>query len=153
MGEGITVDVNVVLALAEAYAGQATEIFNMFLTVLFASFGFAAAMPLRDIGRRRKWFNFEFSSSSTLMGAALLAFYLISFKEFWSALTKANDLLLEMSVLLDNAGYSETVVGIVKPSVTAEQGVAWPLMGMGVGALAGLVIFMWLTNVARPNKG
>ena len=145
-------DVNILITLTEAYEGQATEIFNMFLTVLFASFGFAAAMPLRDIGKKRVWLGFQFSSASALMGLALLAFYLISFREFYFAMTKANGLLLEIGAVMQEAGYSQKVLNILKPSANGSGQTSWPAVGYGVGAFAGLIVFMWLTNVKRPAK-
>ena len=42
------------LQTAMAYGDMASTVFNMFLTVLFSSLAFAAAIPLKDIGKSIK---------------------------------------------------------------------------------------------------
>ena len=67
---------NFYLAAANAYATQATSVFNMFLTVSFGSLAFASALPLRDIGYRVPLYKSKFtvSTSSILIGIALFSF-------------------------------------------------------------------------------
>ena len=64
--------------MSTATTTNATTVFNMFLTVIFGSFAFAAAIPLKNIGKS----YFNLSTSSLWVGFSLLSFYIISYLSF-----------------------------------------------------------------------
>ncbi len=148
---------NFYLAAANAYATQATAVFNMFLTVLFGSLGFAAALPLRDIGHQVPLFKSDFSvsTSSMLIGAALLSFYFISFVAFHRLSEKANTLI---SVMAEQARHEKIFGDAVSAfsNTTTEVAGLLPLplpsFGFVIGSALGMFAFMWLANVEREDQ-
>ncbi len=142
---------NFYLSAATAYADQASNIFNMFLTVLFSSFGFAAAFPLRDIGKRINIFSWSLSTSSLYIGVTLLAFYSISFITFNDTFNKAEALI----VAIQNQGsveqLSEQALGTFSTFTYQVMGLGLPSIGFIIGSTIGLIIFMWLTNTQREK--
>ena len=71
--------VSILVSVATGYANSMRGIFSLFLTVIFGSLGFAAALPLKDIGSTHTILGFGLSTSSLLVGGEILAFYLITF--------------------------------------------------------------------------
>jgi hypothetical protein len=147
-------ELNFYLAAANAYASQATSVFNMFLTVLFGSLAFAAAMSLKDIGNQVNIYkiNFNVSTSSLLIGSALLSFYIISFIVFHSLSMKANVLIVAMLEKAEIESISSDVVSSLSESTPEVAGLVLPSFGFLVGSLLSLVAFMWLANVKRNDK-
>tara|TARA_R110001583_G_scaffold58028_2_gene173298 strand:- start:4960 stop:5394 length:435 start_codon:yes stop_codon:yes gene_type:complete len=134
------------LSSAEAYGKAATDIFNMFLTVLFSSFAFAAALPLRDIGKTKYIFSLKLSSSSIVIGGALAAFYIISFISFQKNLCNAQTLLQAIKLPLP-----KEVAEIYKSGDALIGNLGLPSLGFIIGATCGLIVFLWVTNVERSK--
>ncbi|TVZ40276.1 hypothetical protein P886_4703 [Alteromonadaceae bacterium 2753L.S.0a.02] len=136
---------NFYLSAADAYGNQASTVFNMFLTVLFGSLGFAAAFPLRDVGKRR----FGLSASSKLIGGALLSFYIISFVSFYHLSNQANGLIGIIVKQSSNGQLAKEAIEILGAPSWQPFGVSLPILGFGIGSAVGFFAFMWLANVKR----
>ena len=135
------------LASAVAFANNATAIFNMFITVLFSSFAFAAALPLRDIGNRVIVGPWTLSASSIVMGLTLAAFYFISILSFYKSATSAELLLGTIDFENCCGDSSQKVMDVFK-----KNSPMMPLIGYFIGSVCGLIIFLWVTNVERVKK-
>ncbi len=140
------------LQTAVSYANLASTVFNMFLTVVFSSLAFAAAVPLREIGKPIKHLPWHISSCSFWFGISLLAFYLISFASFYHNSTMAQqaiDLIRnklpqkqsELSVLFPEGLSPLEFIGI---------NLGLPSIGFIIGASFGLIVFLWVANAKRP---
>lgn len=145
-------ELNFYLDATAAYAEQSNTIFNMFLTVLFGSLAFSAAISLKGIGRDIKIFKLSVSSSSLLIGAALLSFYVISFIFFHGCSIKANILHDAMLAQAKADGISDAVITGLSASIPRPLGLPLSSLGFLVGATLNLMAFMWLANVQRKDK-
>jgi hypothetical protein len=146
----------------EIMGKHGTDVFSMFLTVLFASLGFAASFSLKEIGKTWNFGWFKLSSSSFFMGLILLAFYAISYITFANTVAKARILQVEISSVLSQqkAENLEKIVPSVlfqsafkppnvKETLDACIPIDPPRFGYILGALGGLWIFLWIANVKR----
>jgi hypothetical protein len=138
---------NFYLASASGYAKQATSIFNMFITVMFSSFAFAAALPLKNIGSSYDLFGFFVSLSSIWVGLLLLAFYIISFMSFKECSEKAESLIDVIKLTANEENLPGKVVDSFQISTKRMFGLGLPSVGFILGAGFSLVTFMWITNV------
>ena len=145
-------NLNFYLSAAIGFANQASTVFNMFLTVMFSSFGFAAALPLRDVGKSRNLFNFSVSSSSILVGFSLSAFYIISFFSFYEFANNAENLIATIYTQGTEMKLSKEALAAFELPFRGTFGVGLPSFGFIIGALVGIFTFMWLTNVKRSGK-
>jgi len=143
---------NFYLSAASAYADQASTVFNMFLTVMFGSFGFAAALPLRDIGMHFNVYNFRISLSSICIGISLLAFYVISFVSFNKLVWKGEVLIGAIYAGGGGENLSKEALSAFSLSSREYFGYSLPSIGFIIGAVFGLFVFMWVTNAKRPDK-
>lgn len=142
------------LQTAVSYANMASTVFNMFLTVVFGSLAFAAAIPLRDIGRSIQNIPWHISSSSFLFGIALLSFYIISFLSFNLYSTKAEEalVLLNTSLSCESPRVSSLFVIGGKPLESIGISLGLPSIGFIIGATFGLIVFLWVANAERHSK-
>jgi hypothetical protein len=146
-------DLGFLLSAAEGYASLASNIFSMFLTVMFSSFAFAAALPLRNIGTRIKIFSISLSSSSIWIGASLLAFYIISFTSFYKTTEKAEKLIGAIRSILDKGvNINQDVIEVFKTDPEIILGLGLPSIGFIIGSAIGLSIFLWVTNTERSTS-
>ena len=136
-------DPHLLLNAAIGYSNNATHIYNMYLYVLFGSLAFAAALPLRDIGERYLWC----SSSSWLVGFSFLAFYFISFRRYRKSCTQAEALIGELYGVAKTWTFKYGgLVGFKPPKTGSDQ------VGFVIGAVIGLITFMWISNAERINQ-
>jgi hypothetical protein len=141
------------LSAAQGYSSQASNIFSLFLTVMFSSFAFAAALPLRNIGTRITIFSISLSSSSIWMGASLFAFYIISFGSFYISMGKAEKFIGAIrSILCKRANINQDVLEAFKTHPDVILGLGFPSIGFIVGSTIGLSIFLWVTNAERSTS-
>jgi hypothetical protein len=140
------------LSAATYYAEQASSVFNMFLTVLFSSLGFAAALPLGDFGKTISIFGWKCSSSSLCIGIMLFAFYVISYAAFSEFSGAAGSLLEAIHKLGVSENLPESALSAFPASSARLVGLRISSVGFLVGAFFGLFIFMWLTNVERSKE-
>ena len=140
---------NFYLSSASGYANQATSIFNIFITVTFSSFAFAAALPLIEIGSSYNLFGFLVSYSSMLVGLSLLAFYIISFMSFKECSEKAEALINEIKSSAIEESLPINVVNSFQLSTKKMFGLGSPSVGFIIGATFSLITFMWITNIPR----
>ena len=128
-------------------ASQSGVIFNTFITVMFASFAFATAQPLKDIGKPVVIFDRLplGSSSSLLMGFSILAFYAISFWAFRDCTNRAKTIFKDLHSRAENGS---AIKMALKPGVEI-RGWDLPCIGFIIGAVVAWIIFMWVTNVER----
>ena len=147
---------NFYLATAVGFATQASSIFNLFITVMFSSFAFAAALPMRNIGRPKIIFNNHFSKSSMWVGFSLLSFYVISFISFQQCSRKAEEMFEVIKLYSESRKLPEAVQAVFETNQYFAPGWGLPSFGYIIGSAIGLGIFMWVTNVDRsdynPNK-
>jgi hypothetical protein len=143
-------DLGFLLSAAQGYTSLASNIFSIFLTVMFSSFAFAAALPLRNIGTRITIFSIRLSSSSIWIGASLLAFYIISFGSFYVSTAKAEKLIGAIrSILEKEANINPDVLDAFKTHPDVVLGLGLPSIGFIIGSTIGLSIFLWVTNAER----
>ncbi|MFT6791168.1 MAG: energy-coupling factor transporter transmembrane protein EcfT [Cellvibrionaceae bacterium] len=146
-------DLGFLLSAAEGYASMASNIFSIFLTVMFSSFAFAAALPLRNIGARIKIFSLRLSSSSIWIGVSLLAFYIISFTSFYKTTEKAKTLIGVIRSMLDKGtNINKDVLQAFETDPDVMLGLGLPSIGFIIGSTIGLSIFLWITNAERPTS-
>ena len=142
------------LQTAIAYGNMTSTVFNMFLTVLFSSLAFAAAIPLKDIGRPIKIFRWHISGSSFWFSIALFSFYLISFMTFRHHSNKSEQALILIRDTLKNG--SQSLISLFEPSSKPLDFIGihygWPSLGFIIGASFGIVIFLWVANAERRTK-
>ena len=144
------------LQTAVNYANMASTVFNMFLTVVFSSLAFAAAIPLREIGKPIKFLPWHVSGSSFLFSIALLSFYFISFVSFCSYTTQAESALMILSKKLGCIENAKDLSHILligdKPLQAIGIDLGLPSIGFIIGSIFGLIVFLWVANAPRLTK-
>ena len=139
---------------AVAYGNMAGNVFDTFITVLFSSLAFAAAKSLRNIGEPLKKVSWHISSSSLVFSLALLCFYCISFFSFRFYAARAEQALSLLSTEVGhNKELSDLFVSPGKPFSELGNTFGLPSIGFIIGALFGLLIFLWVSNARRPAGG
>ena len=137
------------LTMSTTTANNATTVFNMFLTVVFGSFAFAAAIPLKDIGRP---LIFGLSTSSLCIGFSLLSFYIISFLSFNDSVQIAIAIFKELQEIFNECHVeTESIKSILS---TQREFFGFQLISIGfmIGSSIGLITFLWISNVERKPK-
>ncbi|MBQ4835749.1 MULTISPECIES: hypothetical protein [Pseudoalteromonas] len=141
------------LQTAMNYASLASTVFNLFLTVLFGSFAFAAAIPLRDIGKPIRFLPWHVSGSSFVFSIGLLSFYIISFWTFNRYVKDAERALTHLSLELINTDCDsgKKLSAILHVSDKSLQGIGMglPSIGFIIGSIFGLIVFLWVANAPR----
>jgi len=142
-------ELDFLLSTTQAYVANASDIFNLFLTVVFGSFAFAAALPLRNIGRLFTVGPFQFSTSSLVIGFVFLSFYSISFLMFHASFNHASTLLTKMKAIVETMPNLSDIshVFIAQEAVIGKLDLT--SVGFLIGSIGGWIIFMWVTNVNR----
>lgn len=139
------------LTLTTALVSNATTIFNMFLTVVFGSFAFAATVSLRNIGRLINFKIFKLSTSSIWMGGSLLAFYVISFQSFNSSVKLAIASVKDIQQRLDFCGEKTQIFKLIFSDEWTLLGLQLPSLGFIIGSATGLGIFLWISNIDKEK--
>lgn len=135
--------------MSTATTSSATTVFNMFLTVVFSSLAFAAAIPLKDIGRP---FIFSLSTSSLLIGFSLLSFYIISFLSFNDSVQTAIVALKELQEIFSECHVKTELIKSILSTEREFFGIQLISIGFIIGSSIGLGAFLWISNVERKPK-
>jgi len=121
----------------------------MFLTVVFSSLAFAAAIPLKDIGRP---FIFGLSTSSLWIGFSLLSFYIISFLSFNDSVQNAIVALKELNEIFNECHVKTESIKSILSTEREFFGIQLISIGFIIGSSIGLGVFLWISNVERKPK-
>jgi len=134
--------------MSTATTSNATTVFNMFLTVVFGSFAFAAAIPLKNIGKS----YFNLSTSSILVGFSLLSFYIISYLSFNDSVRITIVALKELQEIFSKCHVKTDLIESILSTEREFLGFQLISIGFIIGSLIGLSVFLWISNVERKPK-
>ena len=134
--------------MSTATTSNATTVFNMFLTVVFGSFAFAAAIPLKNIGKS----YFSLSISSLWVGFSLLSFYIISFISFNDSVLNAIVALKELQAIFSECHVKTESIKSILSTEREYFGLQLISIGFLIGSSIGLGVFLWISNVDRKPK-
>ncbi len=135
--------------LAKIFQDSAADRFKLFITVLLGSIAFASALPMGDIGSKRKILKMSISMPSLAVGFVFLSFYIINFFSFSSAIDSA---VSAAEQLVAASKEADELRKILPSCQNKFSTVELPKIGYGLGSLMGFIVFLWIANAPRAEK-
>ncbi|AEJ02830.1 hypothetical protein Nit79A3_3092 [Nitrosomonas sp. Is79A3] len=139
------------LTIVGTTSSNAMTVFNMFITVAFGSFAFATGLPMKNIGRSIKFFNFGLSTTSITVGFSLLAFYIISFISFNDFISSAVVTIKDLHRIVNKCGEEIEVIELMLSNDRKIFGIYLASFGFIVGSAISWIVFLWIANADRKS--
>jgi len=143
----------ILMSAATTYAANLSSIFNMFLTVVFGSLAFSAAISLRDIGKNYGNEKYHISQSSIIIAFVLAAFFMISFYAFHQTSINLAAILNELHHQTSKWDfYDPKTHAAFEAKETVALGLRYPEIGYIIGAIGTFLAFIWISNAKRKSQ-